>query len=36
MGKSDGYKANLERLQLEMVRTQAWLMAEGRRVLVVL
>lgn len=34
MGKSDGYKADLERLQIEMVQTQAWLMAEGRRVLV--
>lgn len=36
MGKSDGYKATLKRLQIEMVQTQAWLMAEGRRVLVVL
>lgn len=37
MGKSsDDYDAALESLQLEMVRTQAWLIAEGRRVVVVL
>lgn len=36
MTKNDGYKASLKRLQIEMVQTQAWLMAEGRRVLVVL
>lgn len=36
MGEKDSYKKTLERLQLEMVRTQAALMDQGRRVVVVL
>lgn len=34
MGKSDDYETELERLQIELVETQAWAIAQGLRVLI--